>query len=554
MRYFFIMLLTVLSAVSGLFATITQSTSSGKWSAPSRWSTGVVPGESDTVVIASGHSVTVDGEYIIAKLTVQANAVMQFDSVSRFINTIGDVTVDAFGSIIPSASFAAGAAYHGIGVGGNLTVNGTIKDTVKGSESGTRALQNIKLTYFSKASSKTAIQGSGTISAVYLFLQKSAGTDTVFLKPGVKLSFSYLYLEGGTLENSKNNPTVFVVSRSVESSVLTSAPQYSAVGAGVSYLGPTNITAGIELPDTVKSFYVNLNKTVTVNKNIVVSGPLEYNNSRINMGNNTLRAYGTAENYGQKGYVIGTLERPISVNKYDSVKVFHVGTANGYAEVTVRLDTVKTAGTLAVRSYESMHSQMKDTTLALRRYWALTAKNGFTFGKGDVTLRYDAKDFKNNVSETADEKSLLIGKYDIVNFIGFWSYPSIGTRDTSGAGGTIQARGLTDLTATLVIVKNAKALSVPSSPAVPLTTELQQNYPNPFNPSTMIGYQLSAGGHTTLRVFDVLGKAVMTLVDEQQNAGTYTVRLNGSHLSSGCYFYTLTSGGRTMTKKLLLMK
>ena len=171
-----------------------------------------------------------------------------------------------------------------------------------------------------------------------------------------------------------------------------------------------------------------------------------------------------------------------------------------------------------------------------------------------MTLRYDAKDFKNSVTETADEKSLLIGKYDIVNFIGFWSYPSIGTRDTSGAGGSIQARGLTDLTTTLVIVKNAKALSVPSSPAVPLTTELQQNYPNPFNPSTMIGYQLSAAGHTTLRVFDVLGKAVMTLVDEQQNAGTYTVRLNGSHLSSGCYFYSLTSGGRTMTKKLLLMK
>ena len=83
---------------------------------------------------------------------------------------------------------------------------------------------------------------------------------------------------------------------------------------------------------------------------------------------------------------------------------------------------------------------------------------------------------------------------------------------------------------------------------------LSQNYPNPFNPSTSIGYRTSTSGHTVLKVFDLLGKEVMTLVNEQQPAGAYSVRLNGAHLSSGCYFYTLSSGGRAMTKKLLLMK
>jgi hypothetical protein len=97
-------------------------------------------------------------------------------------------------------------------------------------------------------------------------------------------------------------------------------------------------------------------------------------------------------------------------------------------------------------------------------------------------------------------------------------------------------------------VKNTASESVPNG------FELLQNYPNPFNPVTTIAYRVAESGPASIKVRDLLGKEVATLVDGHHAAGNYSVRLNGSHLSSGCYFYTLTSGGKIMTKKLLLMK
>ncbi len=94
----------------------------------------------------------------------------------------------------------------------------------------------------------------------------------------------------------------------------------------------------------------------------------------------------------------------------------------------------------------------------------------------------------------------------------------------------------------------------PEDPAAPFTFALAQNYPNPFNPATVIAYQLSSDGQTTLRVYDMLGREVAALVNERQGAGRYTVRFDGAGLSSGAYFYRLTSGQRTETRLMQLLK
>ncbi|MCX6138857.1 MAG: M14 family zinc carboxypeptidase [Ignavibacteriales bacterium] len=83
---------------------------------------------------------------------------------------------------------------------------------------------------------------------------------------------------------------------------------------------------------------------------------------------------------------------------------------------------------------------------------------------------------------------------------------------------------------------------------------LGQNFPNPFNPSTEIGYTLSAAERTVLRVFDMLGREVSTLVDGFQQSGNYAVHFDGTHLATGIYMVRLTSGKRTATQKILLMK
>lgn len=93
-----------------------------------------------------------------------------------------------------------------------------------------------------------------------------------------------------------------------------------------------------------------------------------------------------------------------------------------------------------------------------------------------------------------------------------------------------------------------------SSGTVPSYYALGQNYPNPFNPTTVICYQLPKSSHVTLKVYDVLGREIATLADENKTAGAYQTTFNGSRLSSGVYFYRIQAGDFTATKKFTLMK
>jgi len=83
---------------------------------------------------------------------------------------------------------------------------------------------------------------------------------------------------------------------------------------------------------------------------------------------------------------------------------------------------------------------------------------------------------------------------------------------------------------------------------------LAQNYPNPFNPSTNISYSIPNAEHVYLKIYDVLGKEVATLVDAAQGTGNYSVSFNAENLSSGIYFYTLKAGNFIKTKKMLLLR
>ncbi len=84
--------------------------------------------------------------------------------------------------------------------------------------------------------------------------------------------------------------------------------------------------------------------------------------------------------------------------------------------------------------------------------------------------------------------------------------------------------------------------------------KLDQNYPNPFNPETAISYQLSAVSKVELKIFDVLGKEVQTLVNEIQSAGNYKINFDAADLPSGTYFYKLQTGDFTEVKKMTLIK
>jgi len=83
---------------------------------------------------------------------------------------------------------------------------------------------------------------------------------------------------------------------------------------------------------------------------------------------------------------------------------------------------------------------------------------------------------------------------------------------------------------------------------------LEQNYPNPFNPITNISFSIPKVAYVSLKVFDVLGRELLTLIDEEKMIGSYKVEFDGSKFSSGIYFYQMRAGNFTDTKKLLLIK
>ena len=89
---------------------------------------------------------------------------------------------------------------------------------------------------------------------------------------------------------------------------------------------------------------------------------------------------------------------------------------------------------------------------------------------------------------------------------------------------------------------------------VPVEFSLGQNFPNPFNPSTKISYKLASSSNVVLKVYDILGTEVQTLVNEMQPKGEHEVTFNGGKLTSGVYFYSLRAGNNFTVKKMILAK
>ena len=153
-----------------------------------------------------------------------------------------------------------------------------------------------------------------------------------------------------------------------------------------------------------------------------------------------------------------------------------------------------------------------------------------------------------------------VGKYSYVDTVNNWNIPlqyiflaKNGASVQLGLEGTTDTSGVTKVR--YINWNTPVPTDVRSIAEVPATFGLNQNYPNPFNPVTTIGYRVSGLGSSWVRlaVYDVLGREVAVLVNEQKSAGTYTVQFNAANLASGIYLYRLTAGSFVDTRRMMLV-
>ncbi len=114
--------------------------------------------------------------------------------------------------------------------------------------------------------------------------------------------------------------------------------------------------------------------------------------------------------------------------------------------------------------------------------------------------------------------------------------------------GSLQAVQVQQISGSITSVDNGNKESVPT------TFELKQNYPNPFNPSTSISFTMAKTENVTLKIFNIIGQEVATLINGQMSAGSHLVTFNAANLASGIYFYQLKAGSQIAIKKMVLLK
>ena len=191
--------------------------------------------------------------------------------------------------------------------------------------------------------------------------------------------------------------------------------------------------------------------------------------------------------------------------------------------------------------YDDARAQLRETEMFIE-----TKENQLTLRLRKATLHEQAGRYASALSALEQAKAISKELYPKEpNRLEIWESTLKWkmTNDTTAVGSSADEA-----------VPNIALSSSNSDNAKPESFGLSQNYPNPFNPSTVISYQLPVSGQVSLKIYDMLGREVQTLVNETQAAGRYSVRFNAANLSSGTYFYKLQAGSFVQTKKLTFLK
>ena len=315
--------------------------------------------------------------------------------------------------------------------------------------------------------------------------------------------------------------------------------KYSGSGAAT--------TSDAEFPASNGPTNIISSKTggLTLHAPRIISGNLDLHAGKFTLGANTFIASSVSNATTSKFVVTNDVGMLKIGSVGTSEKQFPVGTGSTYAPVWISNSGV--VDSIGVNVSGETHASPYGGKVKV--IWNLAESNP---GGGNYTLQFGwASALEDNAFRTNRAGNAKIFHFPDSLEVGTGDY----TYQFAAQPYTVSRAGITTL-GSFAVGKFANVTGVDElRDVLPTVFKLGQNYPNPFNPVTVISYQLPVQSHVSLKVYDVLGREVETLLNEVKDAGYYSFDFNAGKISSGIYFYRVeTNTGFVQTKKMIVLK
>jgi len=304
------------------------------------------------------------------------------------------------------------------------------------------------------------------------------------------------------------------------------------------YKGTSAQVTGNALPAEVKGLAVNNPEGLTINSNYTVKNELNIINGDLDLNGNTITLGENGKlNESAGNTVKGAGKLTITTNA-GVPSLLNIGGLG--ASITSAIDL----GSTTVERYHSAAKGFDNE--GILRYYKITPSVNANLNAA-IRLYYDESELNG-----LNEVNLFIAKS-----------PDGSDNSWIKVGGTVnpaenyvEASGVSDLSFWTLTSSDNPITSIKeiSGENIPFVYSLYQNFPNPFNPETSIRFDIPESGIVNLSVYNLLGERVAVLVNEELKAGFYEHNFNMDDFSSGVYLYKLTAGGKSFSKKMILMK
>jgi len=496
------LILIVFLSVKNSFSQI-KSAASGNWGDAATWIGGVIPSANDDVIIDAGHTVTIDVTSAVCK-NLQVDGTLLFgDNDNQSITVNGSITINATGVWNSMSGTLTATRLSKIILYGDLTiVNGGKFDMRKGVTNGyggvTVVFEGTKDSYISL--NKTSYSSS-TEEFNSIVVNKTGGAK-VILKSGNLFMGDYitdtpsiLTFTSGAIETQGTSIWI-QLANSEESIKGANSINFvrGALGRGFDATGPATRTFPIGDDNNYR--------------------PLKLRVSTAIPSGGYLFAQSIKGNANVNSILNGDIDKVSGVRYF---MVSYKAPKNGPASVTI--DSIGI-------SYGN--------------------DDGVKAGNKNLRIAYSVDSMKTWNSIGPDNHTTVLS-----------TTPSMINAGTSGSvtvnDGKSVYFALARKTGTSENSLETET-SVEKLDELPSTFNLSQNYPNPFNPITNITFEICKSGFTELKVYDVLGREIKTLVSENLVPGFYNVKFDASNLSTGTYLYQLIFDGKSITRKMTLLK